>query len=388
MPLSLTTDYNVSLDFTLVSQEEDFHALAAEWNPLLQASAANGLFLTWEYLSTWWAVFGADFQLQVITARTPEGRLIGIAPLALGLGRGWRRAWLRHLTFLGGECESLAERQDFIVAAGYERRFGAGCWKFLNAQTSLPWDVLRLDYARGNSPALQAFAYEAEAQQLSVRIKEHATWITQLPATWEEFLGTRSSKFREMTRKKIRKLEQNHDVKFRVADGIELAVDRALIGLIRLNHHRWKSAGSSFHTPRFVEFHRRLAPVLASQGWLSLNVLEVDGEIAAARYDFIYDGQIWGFQSGWNSQHTDLSVGHLALAYTVRAAIAQGLTAFDFQAGPAPYKVQWAEPGPKVIEMEITNPRRLRSQLYGLARKLQQRLRCKTLVVDPSPVGC
>ncbi len=355
---------------SLVDTRPGFLALAGEWNALLQTTSADGIFLTWEYLSTWWEVYGENYQPCLILARNEIGQLIGIAPFAIGPGGGLRR-YLRQLSFLGGECESLAERQDFIVASGHEQQFGRACWELL--QHHRGWDVLRLDYAR-NSSALQAFTTAADQAGYAISEQHRPTWVASLPASWEQFLATRSSKFREMTRKKLRKLQSGHTVKFHTVDDSSPELPGAMDLLMQLNHQRWQEANRSFHTPRFREFHRKLAPRFAQRGWLSLNLLEIDGNISAARYDFRYQGQLWGFQSGWTSQHADRSVGHLALAYTMQQAISQGVTEFDFQAGSAAYKEQWAEPGEPLMEIEIINANPLRAHFYGLARQFLQNL--------------
>jgi CelD/BcsL family acetyltransferase involved in cellulose biosynthesis len=363
MPPPHTAKLSSALELTLVDTVPSFMALEDEWNALLQTSTADGIFLTWEYISTWWEVYGQQSQPCIIVARNEVGQLIGIAPFAINSGCGIRR-FLRQLSFLGGDCESLAERQDFIVAP--EQQFGRACWALLQQHPG--WDVLRLDCAR-NSSTLHAFTFAADQAGHTISEQQHPTWVAQLPDSWDGFLATRSSKFREMTRKKLRKLHSAHTIHFRTVDAASSELPGAMDLLIKLNHERWKDANRSFHTPKFLEFHRLLAPRLAQRGWVSLNLLEIDGRVIAARYDFRYQERLWGFQSGWSDSHSEHSVGHVTLAYTVQHAIAQGLTAFDFQAGASQYKNQWAEQGEPVIELEIINPRRLRAHCYSLMKQ-------------------
>jgi CelD/BcsL family acetyltransferase involved in cellulose biosynthesis len=66
--------------------------LSVEWNELLSASRADSLFLKWEWIEAWRAVLGASVQPFVVTARTADGRLLGILPFYLAknapAGRG------------------------------------------------------------------------------------------------------------------------------------------------------------------------------------------------------------------------------------------------------------------------------------------------------------
>src|SRR2546430_12209639 len=63
-----------------------FEALREEWDALLEASPSQCLFLTWEWLYTWWKHLGGDRSLCIITARSGD-ELVAIAPFAL---RQWR----------------------------------------------------------------------------------------------------------------------------------------------------------------------------------------------------------------------------------------------------------------------------------------------------------
>ena len=66
---------------TLVREESDLLALRGEWDALLRSSHSNGLFLTWEWISTWWRIYGDGRALHLLAARDDGGRLIGLAPL-------------------------------------------------------------------------------------------------------------------------------------------------------------------------------------------------------------------------------------------------------------------------------------------------------------------
>ena len=95
-----------------------FEGLREEWTALLAESPADGLFLTWEWLFTWWTHLGARRRLAILTVRS-DGDLIAVAPLASrsrGLGR---LLPVRSLEFLGtGSVGS--DYLDLIVRRGRE----------------------------------------------------------------------------------------------------------------------------------------------------------------------------------------------------------------------------------------------------------------------------
>lgn len=52
-----------------VSGTDGLHHLRQEWNCLLQQSDADCLFLTWEWLATWWKHLSGDRELSIMSVR-------------------------------------------------------------------------------------------------------------------------------------------------------------------------------------------------------------------------------------------------------------------------------------------------------------------------------
>src|SRR2546425_5977022 len=77
-----------------------FEKLKDEWTELLDASASNCLFLTWEWLYTWWKHLSAGRRLCLLTVRS-GGELLAIAPLALRPPQPIRLVPFHSLEFLG-----------------------------------------------------------------------------------------------------------------------------------------------------------------------------------------------------------------------------------------------------------------------------------------------
>lgn len=65
-----------------IANVSEFLALRDEWSELLRASDSDSLFLTWEWLYTWWRHLAEDRQLSILLVRR-SGQLIGLAPFCL-----------------------------------------------------------------------------------------------------------------------------------------------------------------------------------------------------------------------------------------------------------------------------------------------------------------
>ncbi|MFH0960622.1 MAG: hypothetical protein V1897_18195, partial [Pseudomonadota bacterium] len=63
-----------------INETSQFLALKNKWNPVLERSRDDNLFLTWEWLSTYWRHFGKDRKLKILSIED-NNKLIAIAPL-------------------------------------------------------------------------------------------------------------------------------------------------------------------------------------------------------------------------------------------------------------------------------------------------------------------
>ena len=113
----------MTLNIEIVINEDEFAALAKEWNQLLEQSASNTLTLTYEWLSSWWEVFGEGRELYILLVRDGE-ELIGIAPMLKRTVQHYGVLPFRRIEFLAsGEEEAdeiCSDYLDFILLRGRE----------------------------------------------------------------------------------------------------------------------------------------------------------------------------------------------------------------------------------------------------------------------------
>jgi CelD/BcsL family acetyltransferase involved in cellulose biosynthesis len=354
--------------FSRITSERELRALQPEWNQLLALSGVGTIYLTWEYLFTWWKVYGEDHQLCVLTARDESGRLCGIAPMAVGPGQ-CRRKLLRHLTFMGGICDSTSECQDFIIHSERKDDIVAAFCRMMWDKSMPTWDFLVLPAGFELSGTLRTARNQLGTRaKPEVQIREAP--YADLPKTWEEYLKGRSPKFRSTIRNRLGKLETQHRWEFKTA-GEDISLDSAFDTLLKLNAIRWGAQNRSFNTPEFIEFHRRLMPLLHEKGWLAMFVLYIDEIPAAVRYDFIYDEKIWGFQGGWDPAFAKLSIGSVMNALTFKWAIEKrGLREYDFGVEVSRYKTEWADCSRDILDFTLANPKSKSAWFFLKARAL------------------
>jgi len=166
-----------------ISTDKELSALDREWNALVQRSAAETVFLTQEWVSSWWSAYGQGKELYILLARDVTGELQGIAPLYVDRSRR-----IRLLKFLGdGTYDS--DYLDFVVAHGRGASVLEAFFEYLN-QSNKDWDALQLNEIPESSPTLEFLRGLTERQRWLCRQDEVSCGIRSLPARWEDLAAS------------------------------------------------------------------------------------------------------------------------------------------------------------------------------------------------------
>lgn len=369
-----------SAHLTQVQSIEDstaFEGLREEWTALLAESPTDGLFLTWEWLFTWWTHLGAGRRLAILTVRS-DGELIALAPLASrtrGLGR---LLSVRSLEFLGtGSVGS--DYLDLIVRRGREEV----ATEALAEHLARAGRVLRLGQLRTGSCVAPAVARRLSRRgwTSSVTSSDVCPFIGLSAHTWQSYLAGLDPNHRRDVQYALRRLGKQFDVCFEQARS-EAERREFLSLLVALHHERWRSRGGStaFHTPGLVAFHNELSRRALERGWLRLFVLRLDGRPAAALYCFRYGSAFYFYQGGFDPAYAKYSVGAAMVALTIKHAIEEGAAEYDLLHGREPYKVEWAREARGLERVELYPPRLRASfdrhavELGRAARRLARRV--------------
>jgi dTDP-4-amino-4,6-dideoxygalactose transaminase len=324
-----------AVDVERVDDMHTFTRLQPEWTELLRASDASTPFLTWEWLHTWWEHLHATAALHVLCVRA-AGRLIAVAPLMV------RRApplWLPRLEFLGtGDAGS--DYLDVIVRRGCESKALDALAGALAAEPS----ALRLDHVPPASVSAQVADRLEGRGWHSLRLPGGLCPIIGLAGhTWSSYLDTLGSAHRANIRRRMRTLERDFHVRF---DLVAADAERreALAALAGFHEHRFRTRGGStaFRTPALHAFHDAATECALARGWLRMYVLRLNDTPAAVMYGLSYDGRFSFYQHGFDDRYERYSIGLVLMAFTIRAAVAEGADTFDLLWGAEPYKWLWA----------------------------------------------
>lgn len=337
----------------LVESMADFDAMGAEWQELLANSDADSLFLTWEWLHTWWRHLGGRRQLHIITLRR-GGRLIAIAPLAVRPRQPGRLFPFRAIEFMGtGSVGS--DYLDIIVRHGEEAGALAALATHLkDSRLMLELSQVKLAPTAASRLATILVRDGWGAAQL---VTDMCPYIVIGGRSWDAYLASLSSAHRYNLRRRIKNLYQSFQVGWeRVTTEEEL--HHSFRDFMDLHQARWarRRHADALQERALVEFHEEWCAIALKRGWLRLYLLKLDGTPTAAVYGFKYRDNFLFYQSGFDPGYSAHSVGMVALAMSIRAALEEGAVEYDLLHGDESYKFLWTDQGRDLSRLELCPP--------------------------------
>jgi CelD/BcsL family acetyltransferase involved in cellulose biosynthesis len=355
---------------------EHFHddpRLSAEWNDLFTSSARPNVFLSWEWLTTWWDAFGRSQPLHLALVR--EGAdLIGAAPWYVARSGIIPRGAVRQLRFVGDGGPTCPEYLGPIVREGHLNPVTDALADHLACRVCR-WDCLRLSDVAPDDDATVRLARILASRFPTVGSPGAVCPYLPLPATYDDFLMSLSGHGRQRERRLLRGARKQFDVRLEVID------DPAQLGLafddvIRLHTsaRSRKDEPSPFAQRDYAEFHRAIMKRFLANGWLQLSFLRLDGARAAFQYGFLHRGRYYDFQNGFDAAFQKHNPGDVLLQLVFAAVIEAGAREFDFLRGEHAYKRKFAR---QVRETRTLLVTRRRGLVYAAAAARELLARCR-----------
>ena len=335
----------------VVTEACEFQAMAPIWNRLLEdCPGQSSMYLTHEWLATWWKHFGKERRLNLLLFER-EGRVIAIVPLARNEYRigPFKLDALESITWTSCNYVGLilAEHLDevMVVLLDYLK-------KNLRGVTL----ILRLSLITEESQFLRALKSNmAQTEGLIFKdiVRTLAPYL-ELPSSCKEYLDSLRKNRRKLLNRMLNGLKRNNRiVELRQCNADSLEED--LRRFFDLHQERWQSVGlrGSFADPRYREFQREVAWKFLNRGWLNLSTLTIDGDAASVKFGCIYNHKFYAITTGRNIRYLNYNVGHLHIFEAIKYAISRGLREYDFMQGDEPYKFYWTKSARRYMQVTI-----------------------------------
>jgi len=352
-----------------ISSEEEFLSLKDKWNNLLEKVSNNTIFLTWEWLFSWWKFYNDGQNLLILIAKDEEQNLIAIAPLMISKKKVSPGLSLKTIQFIG-TGKGGSDYLDFIIIDGREEEFLNLFFNYLK-EHSFIWDLIELSDIREDAYTLKIIEMIVKkiGFRLQKRQKSTCPYIS-LPKEWELYLQSLSKKMSKNVTYQTRRLVKNYQTEFEVCRDVN-KLEEIIEKFLEQHTRRFQPE------PRWVNFIKEITNRFFEKGWLKLNCLRINEEIVAVLFNFVYSEKEYYFQSGFNPKWSKFSVGTVLIGFSIKDAISNGLKEFDFLKGGEKYKYNWTSNERKTMRVFIIRVFS-KAELFYMMEKM--RSICKKIV--------
>jgi len=327
-------DYRISV----IDTREGFENLAVPWNKLLVQSAANSVFLSWEWLYCWAETYLDTGRRLFIIMVYDEEEIIGIAPWYID-SKPFSIFRLREIEFLGSP-DADSNYLDVIIKKGKEKKVTQRIYDFLFTEGKPAWDCLFLrDIPAGSLFLLHFFEKIKQAGKHAEIYPASFCPATALPASNEDFLSGLSSHHRLQLRRHRKLLEKDGNPVHLSFVGPEslTALNKFLL------FHRDKKGCSD---ERFYSLLKAFVSRCQDKDWVQIDILSADDKPAAALLHFRYGNILHQYIMVTDKTiKPKVSIGNVLIGICIEESIKQGISAYDFLKGTEEFKFSWTGDG-------------------------------------------
>ncbi len=326
----------------LISTIAQLGNYTGEWERLLKGvSRSSTIFLTQEWIRTWWHSFGKGHNLSILMLFDKD-HLVGIGPLAVfrDVKMGFP---VKTLRLIGS---GLSDHLDFYIKPELQTE---GMTEMLNyIMTSLDWDIMDIVDIPEDSENVPIINDILKNNLLFYSIKQSIVcpYLRINGCSWDEFYKRQRSKSsRQDLRRRRRRLNSTGTVELKEYKSPE-EVKSIFPQLFAVYQKRWdkKNLSISFTGDKERRFYMNLASEYAIIGRLDLLTLEVNGMVIAFSLSSFKDRQFTWLMTAHDPAFDKYFPGELILIHLLEKVFTAGrFNEFDFTRGDEPYKYKWTD---------------------------------------------
>ena len=315
---------------------DEFKSIRGTWNDLLGKSHDKNIFLTWEWLFKWWEHFGTNKKLQILVIED-QGDTIGIMPLLCSTYHGFLFSYDVvenigiNLSDYGGIFYSDMDESQI------NKMFNL-IEEYLNSNKL----IIRFDQVRNDSKFFSTLHCHSFCD--SSFIGEKKIGISSsfpIQSSLDDHLNKLSKNFRKNLRRGEQNIEKNcGNIIFKKILTPSF-FDENLKDFWDLNQKKMIYQNLPCFNKFQMEFLTEVSKELANKGWLSLSFMEINGKRASVALGFEYESTYYYYQTGFDPNYSNYSVGSIHILYILEDLISRGLKEFDFLRGDEAYKFKW-----------------------------------------------
>jgi len=343
----------------------------------LEDRAAPTVFLSWQWLGHWLAVYRPRAELLQVN---DGGRVIGlgiVVPTEERRHGVLRSRCLRlHQTGHRHQDQIWIEYNGFLAETGREQEVAEACLRHLCEKDS-EWDEFIIGAIN---------AGEADRFAQLTGLHSHLRWeapcfgvdLNALRDSGQHYLDTLSRNTRHQINRAHRLYEQRGALRLVRPDCTSEAVS-IFDSIGPLHLHRWGDGPdqSGYANPDFVRFHRSLIQDQWASGGVDLVSLQAGEEVIASFYNLLYGQNVYFYLGGMKTEPDNrLKPGLLGHSLCIEDYRQHGFHYYDFMGGDERYKSQLGCFHSQLVQVSLQRGR-FKLRLEDVMRSARNRLRAE-----------
>jgi CelD/BcsL family acetyltransferase involved in cellulose biosynthesis len=378
----------MALHLRVIESHEELHASAAEWSRLLHG-AGGSVFLTPQWITSWFAALEGAATPAVLVVEDDTGRWRGVLPMARTT-LPWGPVRLKVTDFAGAQV-TTSDHLDLVTTPADADAVWACMRPWIEAEARSA-HLLRFSGMDNGPVAARVRALGTLPGWRTRQPVREVVPFLELPATYEDYERGLSANRRQQVRRFSRRLQQQAEPVRFCTNAEVRPLDEVIGDMTRLHAALWKSRGlpGTLGRRAMDRFVRTFCHAAHEQGWLRLHQLYIGDLMAAGILVLHWGNRACYYQSGWDLTFANLHVGELVLVHSIRCAIEEHMRIYDLLRGGESYKDRYATGSVPQVSYEfaarpIGKLRIFASSGRALLGKLVRRLRRKPQVSGLSP---
>ena len=201
-----------------INSKEEFKSLGTVWNKILSNSKQDKIFLSWEWLYTWWETYSDKKILKLLLFKDNDGNIQGFAPFYIGYEKTFGITF-RVLRMIGSE-EVCSEYLDVIAPKEKENEITDAIVEYFK-EMHLNMDIIFFNDILETS-IIYKILKKIKKNKKNIYLEEKRTTnpFILLPEKEELFTASLSSNKRGAIKRKEKKLKKDHGFYFKTVNGI------------------------------------------------------------------------------------------------------------------------------------------------------------------------
>jgi CelD/BcsL family acetyltransferase involved in cellulose biosynthesis len=357
-----------------VDNEGDFLSLRNEWDALWRRSVNPSYFLSHDWVRCCWQELQSTSSMRIFVVRKGTEPVL-IAP-CMRSRTIQTKLPVNLLSFIEHPETQIA---DIVCMATAEAEEGfLTLIRYLLRELSSDWDLLAFNKIPGGSPMAQWLEKIQDSSKTRCQLRSgHQALVIPLGGSWEQYLMTRSARFRKTLRNIVNRIQRMGKVEVECYRATDIASD-AIRKLFAVSDASWKISNGVAITSskRRKRFFEELFKAAVTTEGVRIWILEVNGDAVASETQ-VADGQtVYALRSDYNERYADSSPGVYLQMEILKELFGSSYQEYNFGVGLNPYKTRWADQHVQLMNFRLYNEtfygRLLRSMDHYKFSKISQ----------------